>query len=297
MRLPRLGPSPPARRRPAGLCSAPGSHLKFSARRPRRGVGRAAARVPWRPAGPGEDATRGCRPAPPPERPARSRPRGPAGSSTRIEGHPPVPPGPRRPECAGSAAAAAEGGRERGGEAGRREGWGAGRGVRAAAGSAGARGPAWRVRAAQRQASALGCTARRRLPPEPARAARAERLEAGRPLPPSRGPRPPAPGSPRLLGLGLRALRRAGLLGSCASPGPAGRGPLARCPGSNAPHDPAPLPWAPRGRVLCLPEVPVSRCPWASRATAGQGLRALAVNFLGRHVPRQVPFLQVPGVR
>lgn len=184
-----------ARVRPPGGarrgCSAPGSHLKFSARRPRRGVGRAAARVPRRPAGPGEDATRGWKPpAPPPGAAGQLRPRGPARLQHPDRGPPACasrsPPG---SECAGSAARPPP--REGGSGAGGGPEGGAGRGA-GSAGGGGERGghaaPAWRVRAAQRQASALGCTARRRAPSEP---------PPGPPAPSARPPpSPPSPAAP-----------------------------------------------------------------------------------------------------
>ncbi|XP_061291503.1 collagen alpha-1(I) chain-like [Bos javanicus] len=228
-RGPQLRAAPPARARvrpPGGArrgCSAPGSHLKFSARRPRRGVGRAAARVPRRPAGPGEDATRGWKPpAPPPGAAGQLRPPGPARLQHPDRGPPACasrsPPG---SECAGSAARPPP--REGGSGAGGGPEGGAGRGA-GSAGGGGERGghaaPARGVRAAQRRASALGCSARRRAPskPPPGPPAPSARPPPSPPFPAS--PASPPSGSQRSAALGLQVPRGAPACWGHVLPGP-----------------------------------------------------------------------------
>ena len=175
----------------------------------------------------------GSRPRRLPERPANFGPRAPLGSSTRIEGRPPVPPGPRRAPSAPGAPRGRRRGREGAGrEAGRREGRGAGRGARAAAGSAGGTrrppGVSGRPSAGPPPSGAARSAG---LPPS-LRPGRPRRAPGRRPL--RLSPRPPParprdPSAPLRSGCRCPAARRPA--GVTCFPGPAGRGPLARCPG------------------------------------------------------------------
>ena len=291
---PHRSPSPPVRR-----CSERLQRAKFppqvrdTASPPRSWPGRGS------PAGPGEDTTRGWKPpAPPPGAAGKLRPPGPA----RLRHSDPGPPAsasrsPPGSECAGSAA------RQPPREGGSGAGGGPEGGAALGAGSAGGGGergghaaPTPGVRAAQRRARALGCAALRWAPPRaPVRTARAERPAAALTPFPALPPTPLRP--PALVVPALRCPRdalappRASLQGSGASPG----GSSARwpwtlrvtAPGANVPRKVSTLrrPGAARTTrpVLCFSlEVRVRRCPWAPRATAGQGLHApCGVNFLG----------------
>lgn len=292
---PRAAPPTGARGRPPGGaqpgCSAPSSHLKFAARRPRRRVDRAAARVPRLLAGPGEDATRGCKPpAPPLGAAGKLRPPGPAGLRHSDPGPPASasrsPPG---SECAGSTARQppreGAGGRRAGGRGGARGGE-RGRRRRRRRGARGHAAQAPGVRAAsagprlseaQRSPGRLPGlgpgphtgSARRR--PLPLRGPSRPRPSAG-----PRGPRAPLPsGCTRPAALqppgGARAVSRA----SPGFKGPGGPGPLAPLPQAptchvQPPRSAAPGPQAHALRFCAAPRV-CPELPWKSKRAIGLG--------------------------